>query len=321
MHRDILKTPLRGPYGTGAVRFAEQVRDSGANAMWFHGFHEGGFEACTKYGLAACVELKTFRADFKKHPELIPTGIDGKPIRYGSHVQGICLSKTEYVDQIAEDLERNIAVYKPVGVWMDYLTYGGWFETPQPDLQQSCFCRACVDEFVRETGVDADDPAVIVSRHLDAWTDHKCARIAKLGNRFAGIIRAHRPDSIIGLYMCPWYPEDFDGALRRIFAQDYKLLAEFADVFTPLIYAEKCGRSPEWSREFMERSPEFVPEGTVVQPILDVLDFPESLEALGSSKVPSWGTQIFGASSIVEREDGVRLLEELYELPGLKGGM
>jgi hypothetical protein len=54
-----------GPYGSGVL--PDNVRDYGVNATWFHGFSEERFEACAKLGIAACVELKTFRADFAKY--------------------------------------------------------------------------------------------------------------------------------------------------------------------------------------------------------------------------------------------------------------
>ena len=40
---------------------------------------------------------------------------------------------------------------RPAGIWLDYLTYGGWFETPEPDLQESCFCADCIAEFCTAT--------------------------------------------------------------------------------------------------------------------------------------------------------------------------
>ena len=98
--------------------------------------------------------------------------------------------------------------------------------------------------------------------------------------------------------MCPWTPSEYDGALRRIFAQDYALLSPSIDVFTPLVYAQKSGRPPHWARTFLERTPEFVPAGSKVQLILDVLDFPASLVATAASDTPSWGVQIFGGAAI-----------------------
>jgi hypothetical protein len=290
--------PWFGPYGSAALEFIDRFAQYGADAAWFHGFDARAFEACQKHGIAPCVEFKTFRADFNAHPELIPIGVDGKPIRYGRLVQGVCLSQREFLEETEQNLLAGLRVYKPAGIWLDYLTYAGWFEMPDPDLQESCFCPACVADFCEATGLDADSPAQILSRHQEAWTAHKCERIAGFASRYAGLIRARLPECIIGAYMCPWSPAEFDGALTRIFAQDYALLAPSIDVFTPLIYVSKSGRTAAWGREFLEASPAFVPVERPVQLILDALDFPASLLQTAVSRVPSWGVQMFGGAAV-----------------------
>jgi hypothetical protein len=98
--------------------------------------------------------------------------------------------------------------------------------------------------------------------------------------------------------MCPWTPEEFDGALTRIFAQDYNLLAPAIDVFTPLIYVQKSGRSAQWGRYFLEQASKFVPHHRKVQLILDAQDFPDSLLATAESSQPSWGIQLFGGAQV-----------------------
>jgi hypothetical protein len=128
---------LFGPYGRGALEHVGRFAENGANACWFHGFDEGAYEACERHGIAACVEFKTFRSDFAASPELIPIGVDGRPIRYGRLVQGICLSKRAFLEQIDEALGEGLRDFRPVGIWLDYLTYGGWFETPEPELRSS----------------------------------------------------------------------------------------------------------------------------------------------------------------------------------------
>src|SRR5262245_36596280 len=179
-----------GPYGKAALAHIDTLAAYGANACWFHMFDEAAFERCARHGIAACVEFKTFRADFDTHPELIPLGADGKPIRYGRLVQGVCLSQQAFLEQIEADLRAGVQTYRPSGIWLDYLTYAGWFETPDPDLQESCFCRACVATFCEQIGIDAASPAEILARHGAAWAEHKCARIAALAGHYAKIIRA-----------------------------------------------------------------------------------------------------------------------------------
>ncbi len=291
---------LWGPYGRASVAQADRIKDSGANALWFHGFDADAFEACARAGLAACVEVRTFRADFDKRPDLLPIGVDGKPIRRSRLMQGVCLSRGDFMEAIEVSLSSGLDAYAPAGVWLDYLTYAGWFETPEPDLQESCFCVDCIADFQEAAGVDAATPAEILGRHQLEWTDHKCRRIADLARRYAAVIRSKRPGCVVGAYMCPWMPQEHGGALRRIFAQDYGLLAAAVDVFTPLIYAAKCGRSPSWGAEFLARCGEFVPSSARVQLILDAFDFPASMDAVAASPVPSWGLQMFGGAALFE---------------------
>jgi hypothetical protein len=290
--------PLFGPYGSAALAHADRLAGYGANACWFHMFDERAFEICARHGLAACVEFKTFRADFDRHPELVPIGVDGRPIRYGQLVQGVCLSQRDFLDQIEASLRAGAQAYQPDGIWLDYLTYAGWFEMPDPDLQESCFCAACIANFCEQTGVDAPTPAEILARHADAWAAHKCARVAAFAARYAQVIRAALPGCQIGAYMCPWMPEEFDGALTRIFAQDYALLAPAIDIFTPLIYGVKSGRPAGWGRAFLAQAPAFVPGGHKVQLILDAQDGPASLIETAASARPSWGLQVFDGASL-----------------------
>lgn len=289
---------LFGPYGRAALEHIDRFATSGANACWFHGFNAAAFASCDRHGIAACVEFKTFRADFGAHPELIPIGVDGRPIRSGELVQGVCLSRRDFVERVEDELVAGLRAFQPAGIWLDYLTYAGWFETPHPDLQESCFCPDCIAEFCAATGVDATSPRAILARHADRWARHKCERIAAFAARYAARIRAHLPACVVGAYMCPWTPAEFAGALTRIFAQDHALLAPAIDVFTPLIYVSKSGRAPDWGRRYLEQAPDFVPKGREVQLILDALDFPASLEATAASARPSWGVQLFGGARV-----------------------
>lgn len=291
-------TPLFGPYGSTALPFIDRLAAYGANALWFHGFDAATIDTCERHGIAACVEFKTFRADFDAHPELIPIGLDGKPIRYGELVQGICLSQQDFLAETEANLLDGLRRYAPAGIWLDYLTYAGWFEMPEPDLQESCFCTACIEEFCTATGIDATTPQQILETAAEIWTHHKCERIANFAAHYAALIRAYRPGCIVGAYMCPWTPEEYNGALARIFAQDYKLLAPSIDVFTPLIYAAKSGRAARWGRNFLAQSHTFVPRHRKVQLILDALDFPDSLLETAVATPQSWGVQMFGGAQV-----------------------
>ena len=308
--RDKKQKVLIGPYGVSSLAHAAQFQAAGVNAAWFHGFDASAFAVCDAYDLAACVEFPTFRADFARHPELVPIGVDGRPIRYGELVQGVCLSNQDFLAEIELNLVQGIERFKPRGIWFDYLTYAGWFESAQPDLQDSCFCRSCVADFCQATGVDEDRPSQIVSRYSGIWQQYKCDKIAGFALHYAHLVREKHPECLIGIYMCPWQPDEYGGALGRIFAQDYDLLAPAIDVFTPLIYVQKSGRPHQWGREFLEASTRFVPMGRQVQLILDYLDFPYSLEHAARSAMPSWGIQMYGGGGIFEHREQIAVFRQ-----------
>jgi hypothetical protein len=304
---------LFGPYGSGALGYVDRLAQYGANTCWFHMFNPEAFEACAKHSIAACVEFKTFRADFDQFPELIPIGVHGEPIRYGRLVQGVCLSQTAFLEETEASLLAGVQTYQPAGIWLDYLTYAGWFETPEPDLQESCFCDDCIQTFCEDTAIDATSPGEILGHYAKEWTRHNCERIAGYAAHYAEIIRAQLPNCVIGAYMCPWTPGEYDGALSRIFAQDYGLLAPSIDVFTPLIYVEKSGRSPDWGRQFLEAAPTFVPLNRKVQLILDAKDFPHSLLATAESVQPSWGLQLFAGAEVFSEPEPAEVFRAAVE--------
>jgi len=304
---------LFGPYGSGALPFIGDFHQYGANALWFHGFDATAFDACARHNIAPCVEFKTFRANFGEHPALIPIGVDGKPIRYGKLVQGVCLSQQAFLDETEANLLAGLRFFQPTGIWLDYLTYAGWFEEPTPDLQESCFCAACIANFCETTGLDATSPTEILARHQQAWTRHKCERVATYALHYANLIHNHLPNCIVGAYMCPWTPTEFDGALTRIFAQDYQLFAPAIDVFTPLIYGTKSGRPASWGKEWLAAAVAFVPAERKVQLILDALDFPDSLVATGEAQPPSWGLQVFGGAQIFANVEWARLFQQVVK--------
>lgn len=287
-----------GPYGRRALQHADRFAELDADTAWFHGFDDEAFEVCDRFGIAACVEFPTFRGDYDAHPDLVPIGTDGRPIRRGELMQGVCLSQTTFLAEVEQRLTDGLRSHRPAGIWLDYLSGAGWFESAAPDLQQSCFCGLCVTDFCTTTGIDATTPEQILGQHVDAWTEHACQRIAGFAAHYAALIHAQLPDCVIGAYLCPWTPGEHGGALRTIFAQDYALLAPSVEVFTPLIYGTKSGRPPRWGRDFLEAAPDFVPHPRRTQLIMDALDGPDAIDAAVGAAQPSWGLQVFGGAQL-----------------------
>ncbi len=85
------------------------------------------------------------------------------------------------------------------------------------------------------------------------------------------------------------------------------------DVFTPLIYAAKSGRTASWGRDFLAQTPTFVAPDRKVQLILDALDFPDSLLETAEATPPGWGVQLFGGAQVFGDEDKAAIFAHTVE--------
>lgn len=300
---------LFGPYGGITENEVDLFKSSAANTIWFHDFNETLFNLSEKISCNACVEFKTFRGDYKKNPKLLPLGIDGKRLQYSSMFQGICLSQHEYLQEIVENLINGLKKFTPYGIWLDYMTFGGWFETTAPDLQDSCFCSECINTFQNKYNIDISSPLEIRNKYYKEWIRYKSDTITDYAENYNAIIKKYAPDCIVGIYMCPWKPDEFSGALENIFGQNYRKLAPYTDFFTPLLYARKSGKPAEWGRRFLENSKQFIPDQSRAQLIIDFLDYPDSLQEIADSKVPSAGIQIFNGKAIFESIENVKIFD------------
>jgi hypothetical protein len=54
------------------------------------------------------------------------------------------------------------------------------------------------------------------------------------------------------VYHCPWNDDDFDGARRRYLGLDYDSLSKIVDVFSPMVYHGRMGKTADWVKENIE---------------------------------------------------------------------
>ena len=92
----------------------------------------------------------------------------------------------------------------------------------------------------------------ILSTNDGAWRSWRCSVIAGWVRDFKQIIKEEKPGALLGVYHCPWDDDDFNGARRRTLGLDYDSLRGIVDVFSPMVYHGRMGKSPEWVKENIE---------------------------------------------------------------------
>ncbi|MGQ9732139.1 MAG: hypothetical protein ACUVX8_12800 [Candidatus Zipacnadales bacterium] len=215
---------------------------------------------CHREGAKIYAELGVFvgAATAQKHEELWPLNEHGEKQQQDDWYLGLCPNvpwfreaKLTRIAAVAEEFDID-------GIWLDFIRFSGHWEVHAPRLEEGCFNEACLEAFVNATGIELPPGSVerradfILTQHRDAWTRFKCHTIRDFCREAKGVLKSKRPDALLGAFVVPWTENDFEDAIHRIIAQDFVLLAEELDVFSPMSYHAMCGRPVEWIGSFNE---------------------------------------------------------------------
>lgn len=252
---------IRGIYGspTGFWKKGIHLSDLGVNAIFVrhHSITEKFMERAEQEGVAVYAEYPTLKGKgyVKEHPDAWPINDQGEKAKQASWFMGVCPTNPDFKQYRMRELRELLKTYDVKGVWMDYVHWHAQFEEPDPILPETCFCEDCLTRFQAAAGVDVPEGSTAkraswILENRDAeWRDWRAGVIAGWARDMKMIIQQEQPDTLLGIYHCPWTDQEFNGARRRILGLDYGMLREIVDVFSPMVYHERMGRNPEWVAE------------------------------------------------------------------------
>jgi hypothetical protein len=183
--------------------------------------------------------------------------------------------------QQLEALERLLTGYAIDGVWLDFIRWPCHWESPAPYLPRTSFDLETLARFSRDTGValpPGDVPTVaqvLLAQHGAGWTAWRCGQVTSWVADARAVLERARPDAVLGLFGVPWRLVDHGGAILAIIGQDYRALAQYVDVFSPMVYHRMCGQPPDWIGRIAEEI--HVLSGKPVWPIIQSVDEPTPL--------------------------------------------
>lgn len=273
-----------GFYGSPAVLWEKGLRlpETGANAVVV------GYEAITADMVERChSEGARIFADFgvfvgsqiaEQHPELWPIGAKGKTLEKEGWYLGLCPAYEWYKEgklaQIREFLHQT-----PVdGVYLDFIRWPCYWEAPEPRTEQSCFCDNALSLFSQDRGVriyghtTRQKARYILRHHREKWGSWKAEQITSFVRQVRAVIEATRPEALLGLFVVPWRREEYDNAIIGVIGQDFPALAQYVDVFSPMVYYAMCKREIAWVGEYSNWLAEDT--GKTVWPIVQATNDP-----------------------------------------------
>jgi peroxiredoxin len=334
----MMNPECRGVFGSPQALWdrAVTLREAGIDAVFVgHGtLSEALIARCHQEGARVYAEFGVFQGKkvAEARPELWPIGADGKRLAPEEWYLGLCPNQTAYrKEKLAElgELTRKFAVD---GVWLDFIRFPCHWEVRAPRLQQACFCDASLAQFARAAhltlpaGTTAERAAWILREHEDAWTRWKCARIAAFVRDARRVLKAARPQALLGVFAVPWTEEERGGAIRAIVGQDFRLLARDVDVFSPMTYHRMVGRPVSWTADVAADLR--AATGKRVWPILQAVDAPpgenlpaaELSAALRQALARDGGAILFTLAAVLERpEKQAAMTQAFIEHPALAG--
>jgi len=326
---------IRGIYGDPKPFWDKEINLNtlGINAIFVHSGsinHEMVNRAKSE-GLQVFAEFATLNGKnyVETHPEAWAINEKGEKVQAASWFMGVCPTEPGFRTYRFGQLRDLLLEYDLNGVWMDYLHWHAQFEEPDPILPETCFCDHCLDEFSKYSSIKIQDGTTsekalwILNNQDISWRNWRSKVIYDWTYEIKSIIMEIKPEVLLGLYHCPWTDQEFNGARRRILGLDYDLLKETVDVFSPMVYHERMGRTPDWVKENIQwfsnrlniKNDSYPKVWPIVQAhnspgIISIEDFETVLQ--GGLAGKSSGVMMFTTSAVAEDEGKTEVVKNIY---------
>jgi hypothetical protein len=334
-HNNTVNIEIRGIYGSPEPFWKNNLRldQMGVNAVFMHdgAITDSIMKRARAEGVKVFAEFATLNGKqyVEKHPEAWPIDKNGNKAAAATWFMGVCPTEPGFKQYRINELKKLLKRFDLDGIWMDYLHWHAQFEDPEPILPETCFCEHCLSGFQSASGIRLPDGNTvtkaewILNNHDSAWRNWRCSVIAEWVKDFKTIIRQEKPGALLGVYHCPWDDDDFNGARRRNLGLDYDMLKETVDVFSPMVYHGRMGKSPEWVKEniewFSDRLNIKAGKFPKVWPIVQAYNDPGIISAEEFEKVLRYGTaaqatgvMMFTSYAVAEDEKKIAAMKKVY---------
>jgi len=326
---------IRGIYGS-PVPFWDRgwtLPELGVNAVFVHSgsITPEIMDRARQEGVMVFAEFPTLNGKnyVESHPEAWAVNAQGEKVEAASWFMGVCPTEPNFRTYRFTQLRRLLREFDLNGVWMDYMHWHAQFEEEDPILPETCFCSHCLRSFEQATGIvipdgkTAEQSDWILTNHDAEWRSWRCSVLAGWARQMKQVLLQERPGTLLGMFHCPWTDEEYGGARRRILGIDYDSLRSIVDVFSPMVYHGRMGRSPEWVRGnivwFCERLQIRSGDVPKVWPIVQAHNDPRPISGeefgrvlLHGASAASTGVMMFTSLAVAEDSVKTEIMMRLY---------
>ncbi|OGC70097.1 hypothetical protein A2415_00670 [candidate division WWE3 bacterium RIFOXYC1_FULL_39_7] len=202
--------------------------------------------------IAVNVELNVFEGKdiLVKFADASPVEATGKETRTGSYT-GLCPShpgvRQEILDRAKRILETEID-----GIWLGNIRYPTFWQTPEPEILDTCYCDRCMEMFGKYIGEEIigdtleDKVLLIDGSYYIEWLEFKCGQISSMVSEIKDLILNSGKNIKLGIFAVPWEDKEYGSGIKRIVAQDFAALINYVDVISPKLFYKEIGKPVDW---------------------------------------------------------------------------
>lgn len=336
--------PVLGTYGHPKAFWEAggHLGEYGVNAVFIHGraIDKATMERARAEGCRVYAEFPTLNGKYgnyvQEHPGAHPIDDTGNPAPPATWFMGACPTHEGFREFRMNALRELLTKFDLDGVWMDYLHWHAQFEDPYPVFIKTCFNDSCISAFEEWANVEVRGETVpekakwIFMNAATQWEDWRVSVIVDWAREIHGIVKELRPGALVGNYQAAWKDEDLGGVRRRTLGLDFKAMAPYVDVYSPMIYHGRSGKSPEYIREYVHYFSERYPisqkpgEYPKMVPIVQAHDEPriepEEFEQVlrYALEAKSAGVMMFTVGSVAKDDGKMEVMKRVFAEAAVK---
>jgi hypothetical protein len=333
-----LPQPVLGTYGHPKAFWDRggQLGEYGVNAAFIHAaaINAETVERVRSEGCLVFAEFATLNGKYgdyvKNHPEAHPIDDTGNPAPPATWFMGVCPTNQAFREYRMAALRELLTNFDVDGVWMDYLHWHAQFEDPYPVFVKTCFNDSCVSAFDAWAELEVPGDTIperaewIFTNAAKQWEDWRVSVIVDWAREIHDTVTELRPNALVGNFQAAWKDDDLWGARRRCLGLDYMAMEPYVDVYSPMIYHGRAGKSPDYVREyveyFSERHPVSQELGVFPKliPIVQAQDRPRIEPAEFETvlrhglEAKSAGVMMFAIGSVAADDDKMDVMKRVY---------
>jgi hypothetical protein len=210
-------------------------------------------------GFMVYSEFSCFEGEevWKEYSDCIPVDFGGERFNEENGYYGVNPANPKFRKDLFAKFKKLIQHMNIDGVWFNRIHWPCYWQAFEPVLIDSSFDENTLNLFLQDNQLAFSVNEVkqfIIGEGSKLWAQWKCSVITSWVKLAWEIRNQFAPDVKLGIFTVPWVNGEYNNALFRIIGQDYRMLTQYVDYFTPMLYYQSCKQPVTWINDVISKT-------------------------------------------------------------------